>query len=93
MIHTTLKPSLVPESERALDADDVGATLRLVARSRPGDVPDRLRAGLDVWRPGGRPRRRRPWAVLGAVFVARAQGGLTIQALRDVGSARCEPAA
>ena len=65
MIHTAINPALVPESERKM-RDRHGRRISGVDQgTRARGVPDRLRAGLDVWRPrhairgGGRRRAGR----------------------------------
>jgi tripartite ATP-independent transporter DctM subunit len=83
MIHTTIKPSLVPESERAMDALTWGERFAALRDLAPAMfliacVLGSMYGGLAT------PSQAAAVGVLGAVFVARAQGGLTVQALRDV---------
>src|SRR6201991_4655549 len=83
MLHTTLKPSMVPAAEREMDSmswsqrfaslRDLAPAMFLIAC-----VLGSMYGGLAT------PSQAAAVGVLGAVFVARAQGGLTIQALRDV---------
>lgn len=83
MIHTTIKPSLVPAGEHAMrhmpwsqrfaSLRDLAPAMFLIAC-----VLGSMYGGLAT------PSQAAAVGVLGAVFVARAQGGLTLQALRDV---------
>jgi tripartite ATP-independent transporter DctM subunit len=83
MLHTTIKPSLVPQSEHAMrtmpwsqrfaSLRDLGPAIFLILC-----VLGSMYGGLAT------PSQAAAVGVLGAVFVAYAQGGLTIQALRDV---------
>jgi tripartite ATP-independent transporter DctM subunit len=83
MIHTTIKPSLVPASEHAMrtmpwsrrfaSLRDLGPAIFLILC-----VLGSMYGGLAT------PSQAAAVGVLGALFVARAQGGLTVRALRDV---------
>jgi C4-dicarboxylate transporter, DctM subunit len=83
MIHTTIKPSLVPAGEHAMrrmpwsqrfaSLRDLAPAIFLILC-----VLGSMYGGLAT------PSQAAAVGVLGAIFVARAQGGLTIQALRDV---------
>ena len=50
MIHTTLRPDLVPESERALSRIPFDRAHQGAEGACAGDLPDRRGARLDVWR-------------------------------------------
>jgi C4-dicarboxylate transporter, DctM subunit len=83
MIHTTIKPSLVPAGEHAMrrmpwsqrfaSLRDLAPAIFLILC-----VLGSMYGGLAT------PSQAAAVGVLGAIFVARAQGGLTLQALRDV---------
>jgi hypothetical protein len=74
MIHTALKPRSC--RKRAQGAVATAANTAPRSASWAGGVPDPLRAGLDVWRPGT-PSEAAGVGVLGALIVARLQGELT----------------
>jgi len=83
MIHATLKPSLVPESERALSRIPMIERITALKELAPAiflivAVLGSMYGGLAT------PSESAAVGVLGAVIVAASQGGLTRQALRDI---------
>ena len=92
MIHTTLKPDLVPATERKVPHRLGGRVSRRSTGARAGGLPDPARARLDVWRPrdavGGA-----AVGVLGALIVAGAAGRAdAARRCATSPSARCRPA-
>ena len=92
MIHTALKPELVPADERKVRIATAAEFADLGPRAGAGGVPDPVRAGLDVWRPrhalgGGRRRRA------GRAGRRRPAGRADVRgACAPSPSARCRPA-
>jgi tripartite ATP-independent transporter DctM subunit len=83
MIHATLRPSLVPESERALS--DIAFIDRLKALKDLIPVIFLICAVLGSMYGGiATPSESAAVGVLGAVIVAALQGGLTLRAMRDI---------
>jgi len=83
MLHTTLRPRLVPESERSLagvtfldrikSLKDLGPAIFLI-----GAVLGSMYGGIAT------PSESAAVGVLGAIIVAALQGGLTLKGLRDI---------
>lgn len=84
MIHTTIRPDLVPESERALRHATFGQRIAALRELGPAlflilCVLGSMYGGLAT------PTEAAAIGVLGAAFVSHLQGSLTWQTLRDVG--------
>jgi C4-dicarboxylate transporter DctM subunit len=83
MIHSTLRPDLVPASERALK--DLPWSERLAALKELGPALFLIACVLGSMYGGlATPSEAAAVGVLGAIIVAAVQGGLTWQAARDV---------
>ena len=83
MIHTTLRPGLVPESERALR--NIPMLDRIIALKDLAPAVGLIAAVLGSMYGGiATPSEGAAVGVLGALVVAAAQRGLTRQALRDI---------
>jgi tripartite ATP-independent transporter DctM subunit len=83
MIHTTLKPALVPETERDLRNLSIFDRIRALKELAPaifliGSVLGSMYGGIAT------PSESAAVGVLGALIVAALQGGLTLKALRDI---------
>ncbi len=83
MIHTAVRRDLVPESERALRHVSMGARLAALKDLAPAiflilAVLGSMYGGLAT------PSEGAAVGVLGALIVAGLQGGMTLQALRDI---------
>lgn len=84
MIHTTIRPDLVPESERALKNATFGE--RMAALRELGPALFLILCVLGSMYGGiATPTEAAAIGVLGAALVAHLQGSLTWQTLRDVG--------
>jgi len=84
MIHTTIRPDLVPESERALKDATFGQ--RIAALRELGPALFLILCVLGSMYGGiATPTEAAAIGVLGAAFVSHLQGSLTWQALKDVG--------
>src|SRR4249920_627819 len=82
MIHTTLRPGLVPEAERALSRIPFVDRIKALKELAPaifliGAVLGSMYGGIAT------PSESAAVGVLGALIVAALQGGLTLQAMRD----------
>ena len=83
MIHATLKPSLVPENERALSRIPFIDRLKALKELAPAifliaAVLGSMYGGIAT------PSESAAVGVLGAIIVASLQGGLTLQAMRSI---------
>jgi C4-dicarboxylate transporter, DctM subunit len=83
MIHTTLRPALVPEAERALSHVPFIERVRALKELAPAvflivAVLGSMYGGIAT------PSESAAVGVLGAVIVAALQGGLTLQAMRSI---------
>src|SRR3954452_4978501 len=83
MIHTALRPSLVPETERDLGNLSLLDRIRALKELAPaifliGAVLGSMYGGIAT------PSESAAVGVLGALIVAALQGGLTLRALRDI---------
>ena len=83
MIHTAIRPGLVPASERALRHLSMGQRIRALKDLAPAifliaAVLGSMYGGIAT------PSEGAAVGVLGALIVAALQGGLTTQALRDI---------
>jgi C4-dicarboxylate transporter, DctM subunit len=83
MIHTTLRPSLVPESEQALGS--MSMLQRIVALKELAPALFLIAAVLGSMYGGiATPSESAAVGVLGAIIVASLQGGITLKGLRDI---------
>jgi len=83
MIHTTLRPELVPAGERALSR--IQMIDRIVALKELAPAIFLIAAVLGSMYGGlATPSESAAVGVLGAITVASLQGGLTLQAMRDI---------